>query len=48
MLTALMADRYPVYALADITVAADDRPVGEAVKAIVAALNKRLETPASC
>ena len=48
VLTALMKERYPIYALADITVATDDRPVGEAVKAIVAALEKRLETRASC
>ena len=48
VLTALMAERYPVYALADLTVATDDRPVGESVEAIVAALERRLETRASC
>lgn len=48
VLTALMADRYPIYAQADLTVATDDRPVGEAVNAIVAALERRLETRASC
>jgi shikimate kinase len=48
VLTALMAERYPVYALADVTVTTDDRPVGEAVKAIVAALKRRLEMRASC
>ena len=48
VLTALMKERYPVYALADLTVETDDRPAGESVEAIVAALERRLETRASC
>lgn len=37
-LTALLSEREPVYALADLTVACDDRPVEENARQIIAAL----------
>ncbi len=43
VLKALMTDRYPVYALADIVIETDDRPANAAVEAIVAALGARLQ-----
>jgi shikimate kinase len=41
VLQRLMAERYPVYAEADIVVETDDRPAAAAVDAILAALTRR-------
>ncbi len=43
VLAALMKERYPVYAEADIVIETDDRPAGAAAEAIVDALRNRLE-----
>ena len=43
VLSALMAERYPIYAEADIAIETDDRPAGAAVDAILLALRKRAE-----
>jgi shikimate kinase len=41
VLEQLMAERYPVYAEADIVVETDDRPAGAAVESILSALERR-------
>ena len=43
VLKALMTERYPIYAEADIVVETDDRPAAAAVDLIVAALEQRLQ-----
>ncbi len=43
VLKALIKERYPIYALADIVIETDDRPANAAVEAILAALSERLE-----
>ena len=43
VLSALMQERYPIYAEADIVIETNDQPAGAAVVAILAALAQRLE-----
>ena len=43
VLKALIKERYPIYALADIVIETDDRPANAAVESILAALSERLE-----